>query len=56
MFDFYKYMSDRYNIETRYVLPYSTQQYTGLWVNRAKQQKKALILNRELIVLRNKNG
>jgi len=56
LFDFYIYMHNQYKIEARYVLPYSTQQYNGLWVNRAKEKKKPLILNRELIVLRNKYG
>lgn len=51
MFDLYDELSDSYKIETRYVLPYSTQQYTGLWVDRAKKENKCLILNRELTVL-----
>jgi len=56
MLDFYVYMHDQYKVEARYVLPYSTQQYNGLWVNRAKERKKPLILNRELIVLRSRYG
>jgi len=51
MFDFYDALSDKYRIETRYVLPYSTQQYTALWVERSKKENKCLILNRELTVL-----
>jgi hypothetical protein len=50
MFDLYDMMSDKYRIETRYVIPYSTQQYTALWVDRAKEKNKCLILNRELMV------
>lgn len=51
MFDLYDMVSDKYRIETRYVIPYSTQQYTGLWVDRSKKENKCLILNRELMVL-----
>lgn len=51
MFDFYETLSSNYKIETRYVLPYSTQQYSALWVERAKKENKCLILNRELTVL-----
>lgn len=52
LFQLYESLSDKYTIEARYVLPYSTQQYTGLWVDRAKKERKCLILNRELMVLR----
>ena len=52
MFDFHVEFNKEYLIESRYVLPYSTEQYTGLWVDRAKEAKKCLILNRELIVYR----
>lgn len=51
MFDLYDMISDKYRIETRYVIPYSTQQYTALWVDRTKKENKCLILNRELTVL-----
>jgi hypothetical protein len=51
LFDLYDMLSDKYRIEARYVLPYSSQQYTGLWVDRAKKENKCLILNRELMVL-----
>ena len=50
MFDMYDILNNDYRIETRYVIPYSTQQYTGLWVDRAKNEKKCLVLNRELTV------
>jgi len=52
MFDLYDMASDKYKIETRYVIPYSTQQYSALWVNRAKNKKQCLILNRELMILK----
>ena len=39
-------LKDKYKIENRHVIPYSTQQYTALWVDRAKKAKKCLILNR----------
>lgn len=51
MFDLYDMVSDKYRIEARYVLPYSSQQYSGLWVDRAKKESKCLILNRELAVM-----
>jgi len=50
MLEFYKLINRHYDIESRYVIPYSTQQYSGLWVDRAKENKKCLILNRELTV------
>jgi len=52
MFDLYDMASDKYKIETRYVIPYSTQQYSALWVSRAKNKKQCLILNRELMILK----
>lgn len=57
MLELYKLVTRRYDIEARYILPYSTQQYSGLWVNRAKENKRCLILNRELTIFtRNKRG
>lgn len=57
MFDMFDVLKKDYRIETRYVIPYSSQQYTGLWVDRAKKKEKCLILNRELMVLiRRDNG
>lgn len=50
MFEIYSILKDKYKIATRYILPYSTQQYSGLWVERAKNNNKCLILNRELTV------
>lgn len=49
-FELYTLLQEKYHIKARYVLPYSTQQYTGLWVDRAKEQHKCLILNRELTI------
>lgn len=55
-FELYKLLEPKYSIIARYVLPYSSQQYTGLWVDRAKKQKKCLILNRELTIFGLRNG
>jgi DNA modification methylase len=52
MFELWGSLNKSYYIEARYVIPYSTQQYTALWVERAKKANKCLILNRELTVLR----
>jgi len=52
MLDLYDMVSDKYKIEMRYVLPYSTQQYSALWVERAKNKKQCLILNRELTIFK----
>lgn len=52
MFDLYDLVFDKYKIETRYVIPYSTQQYSALWVERAKNKKQCLILNRELTIFK----
>ena len=49
VFDFHK-MLPKYEIEMRYILPYSTEQYTPQIVNTAKEQNKCLGLNRDLIV------
>lgn len=52
MFSLYDSVKDKYEIEARYVLPYSTEQYSGLWVNRAKDKNQCLILNRELTIFK----
>jgi hypothetical protein len=52
IFDLHMEIHDKYEIENRYVIPYSTQQYSALWVDRAKKANKCLILNRELVVWR----
>lgn len=56
MFNFYDLIKAKYHIAARYVLPYSTQQYSALWVDRAKKQNKCLILNRELTIFEVNNG
>lgn len=50
MLEFYKLINRYYKVESRYVIPYSTQQYSGLWVDRAKENRRCFILNRELTV------
>lgn len=50
LFSLYDLIENQYRIEARYVLPYSTEQYSALWVDRAKKQNKCLILNRELTI------
>jgi len=50
MLEFYDAVKEHYRVSCRYVIPYSTQQYTGLWVDRAKKEQKCLILNRELAI------
>lgn len=50
IFDFHKMIGDAYKIEARYILPYSTQQYNAQMVDKAKEQKKCLGLNRDLVV------
>ncbi|MFX0133041.1 MAG: DNA methyltransferase [Candidatus Hodarchaeota archaeon] len=52
LFDFYEIINKKYKMESRCVLPYSTEQYTGLWVDRAKKANKYLILNRELTIFK----
>lgn len=50
IFKFYNILQEKYFIEMRYMLPYSTQQYNAQIVNKAKELKKCLILNRDLVV------
>jgi len=52
MFDLYDIASNKYEIEARYVIPYSTEQYRGSMVDKAKKEKYCLILNRELMILK----
>lgn len=49
---FDKMLQEKYNIEMRYILPYSTQQYNAQMVEKAKEEKVCLVLNRDLIVWR----
>lgn len=55
IFDFAKMLSN-YQIEMRYILPYSTQQYNAQQVEKAKIKKKALGLNRDLVIWRKINS
>ncbi|MBA7653448.1 hypothetical protein ES703_61297 [subsurface metagenome] len=50
IFDFHGILNDKYKIKMRYILPYSTQQYNAQIVNKAKELKECLILNRDLII------
>lgn len=47
-------MLSKYEIEMRYILPYSTQQYNGTQVEIAKERNICLSRNRDLIVWRKK--
>ncbi len=47
-------LNDKYEIEMRYILPYSTQQYNGTQVEKAKRENVCLSLNRDLVVWRMK--
>jgi hypothetical protein len=49
IFDFDK-MLPKYDVEMRYILPYSSQQYQPQNVIKAKKENKALCLNRDLII------
>jgi len=49
IFDFNTMLS-KYEIEMRYILPYSTQQYNAQMVEKAKETKHCLCLNRDLII------
>lgn len=48
--------SGKYKVDEEYDLPYSTQQYSGLWVDRAKKNKKNLITTRYLTIFKRTNG
>lgn len=56
IFKFHEMLSDKYEIEMRYILPYSTQQYTPQMVDSAKEERLCLGLNRDLVVWRLKDG
>lgn len=45
-------MLQKYKIEMRYILPYSTQQYNAQMVNLAKEKNICLGLNRDLVIWR----
>jgi len=50
IFDFHSMLDNKYRILKRYVLPYSSEQYTPQSVEKAKKQMVALTLNRDLVV------
>jgi CRISPR/Cas system CSM-associated protein Csm2 small subunit len=50
VFDFHGMLADRYRIAMRYILPYSTQQYTPQIVDAAKETGHCLCLNRDLVI------
>lgn len=50
IFKFHEILLDKYQIEMRYVLPYSTEQYNGTQVEIMKKEKKAINLIRDLVV------
>ncbi len=52
VFMFDKMLCNKYEIEMRYILPYSTQQYNAQMVEKAKEEKVCLVLNRDLIIWR----
>jgi len=47
---FNQMLSNKYEIEMRYILPYSTQQYNAQMVEKAKEKKECLALHRDLII------
>jgi hypothetical protein len=49
-----KMFPSEYEIEMRYILPYSTQQYNAQMVEAAKEKNVCLCLNRDLVVWRRK--
>jgi DNA modification methylase len=54
IFDFHLMMQKNYEIEARYILPYSSQQYNAQMVEKAKEKKQCLVLHRDLVVWKNK--
>lgn len=50
IFKFHNILINKYNIEMRYLLPYSTQQYNGTQVNIMKEEKKCISILRDLII------
>ena len=55
IFHFANILHDTYNIEMRYILPYSTQQYTPQCVEKAKEEKVCLGTYRDLVIWRLNN-
>ncbi len=52
IFRFNELLNNKYEIEMRYILPYGTQQYNAQMVEKAKDEKVCLTLNRDLVVWR----
>ena len=52
IFKFDKMLDGKYEIEMRYILPYSTQQYNGTQVEIAKENNICLSINRDLVIWR----
>jgi hypothetical protein len=52
IFEINKLLNTSYEIEMRYIIPYSSQQYNGTQVDIAKKNKVCLSLNRDLVVWR----
>lgn len=50
--EFAEFLSSKYRVEMRYILPYSSQQYNPQQVDKIKEEKKCLVLHRDLIVWR----
>jgi len=50
IFKFHEFLLDKYQIEMRYILPYSTEQYNAQQVEIMKKEKKALNLIRDLVI------
>jgi len=54
IFEFNKFLCAAYDIEMRYILPYSTEQYTPQCVEKAKDRGVCLGLHRDLVVWKRK--
>jgi len=50
IFEFGKILDSDYRIDMRYILPYSTEQYTPQCIEKAKERGACLGLNRDLVV------
>jgi len=50
IFEFHRMLADKYRIEMRYILPYSTQQYNAQQVEIMKEAQKCMALHRDLVV------
>lgn len=50
IFRFHELLMKHYRIEMRYILPYTTQQFTAYMVVKAKNEKTCIILHRDLVI------